>query len=136
MEGFMNKRRTSNFCLVMTALFSVLLMLAAASFAGQEKKLDPKLLAELVGNYEFNIQGQTGVFIFTSEEGNLRGAPAGDPQSELEPVEGEEMTFVGHSPDGAEFQFKFLRDEQGNIAKCIVSIPAMGLVADMFKIEK
>lgn len=132
----MNKRRKSCFYLTITAFFSVLLMLAAASFAGQEEKVDPKLLAELVGDYEFNIQGQKGVFIFTSEEGNLRGAPAGDTQSVLEPVEGEEMTFLGHSPDGAEFHFKFMRDEQGNIAKCIVSIPAMGLVADMFKMKK
>jgi hypothetical protein len=64
------------------------------------------------------------------------GAPAGEKPSVLEPVEGKEMTFVGHSSDGTELLFKFVRDEEGKVAKCILSIPAMGLVADMFKMEK
>lgn len=132
----MKEMRKTRFYRMITALCSVLFMFAAISFSGQEKQVDPKLLSELVGDYEFEIQGQKGVFIFTLEEGNLRGAPAGEPQIGLEPVEGEEMTFVGTNPDGAEFHFKFMRDEQGNIAKCIVSVPAMGLVADMFKIKK
>jgi len=54
----------------------------------------------------------------------------------LEPVEGKDMTFVGYSPDGTEHLFKFMRDEEGKVAKCILSIPAMGLVVDMFKMEK
>ena len=108
----------------------------AVSSAQEEKKVDPKLLDEIIGGYEFKIQGQAGVFVFVAEEGKLMGAPAGIKPAVLEPVEGEEMTFVGYNPDGTENFFKFLRDEEGNVAKCILSVPAMGLVADMFKIEK
>ncbi len=132
----MKKGRTYFLYRTMTVLFFVSLIIGSASSAGQEEKIDPKLLTELVGNYELEIQGQKGVFIFTSEKGNLKGAPAGESQSVLEPVEGEEMTFVGQSPDGAEYRFKFLRDEEGNIAKCILSVPTMGLVVDMFKLKK
>lgn len=98
--------------------------------------MDPKILDELVGGYEVKIQGQSGIFVFIAEEGKLKGAPAGDKPTVLEPVEGEGLTFVGYAPDGAEQFFKFLRDDEGNVAKCILSIPALGLVADMFKIKK
>ncbi len=117
-------------------MFFILCMMNTASFAGQEKKLELRLLDELVGGYEFKIQGQPGVFVFIEEEGKLKGAPAGDEPLLLELVEGEEMTFVGHPTDGTEQFFKFLRDEEGKVAKCILSIPAMGLVVDMFKLEK
>jgi hypothetical protein len=107
-----------------------------ASFAQQKKEVDPELLDELVGPYELKIQGQAGAYIFIEEEGKLKGAPAGEEPSELEPVEGEDMTFLGHTPDGTEQFFKFLRSEQGKVAKCILSIPSAGLVIEMFKIEE
>jgi hypothetical protein len=106
------------------------------SFARQENKVDPKLLDELVGPYKVEIQGQTGAFIFIKKEGKLEGAPAGEEPSELFPKEGEEMTFVGHTPDGTEQFFKFLRNEEGKVTKCILSIPAAGLVVEMFRIEE
>ena len=98
--------------------------------------MDPKLLDELIGPYKVEIQGQTGAFIFIEEDGHLKGAPAGEEPSVLELMEGEDMTFVGHSPDGTEHLFKFLRNEEGKVTKCILSIPAMGLVVDMFRIEE
>jgi len=121
---------------VMTCMFFILCVMSAVFFAQQENKVDPELLDELVGGYEFEIQGQKGVFAFITEEGKLMGAPAGENPSVLELVEGKEMTFVGYSPDGTEHFFKFLRNEEGEVAKCVLSIPAMGLVADMFKVKK
>jgi hypothetical protein len=132
----MTQRSTNFLSGFMTCLFFLLFIINATSFAKQENAVDPKLLEELVGNYEFNIQGQTGVFIFSAEDGNLMGAPAGESHSLLKPVEGEEMTFIGHSPDGTELHFKFVRDEEGKVAKCVISIPVMGLVADMFKMKE
>lgn len=110
----------------------------AVSFAQekkQEKKVDAKLLAEIAGNYEFEYQGQVMVFVFSVEDGKLMGAPEGEAQEVIEPVEGEEMTFVGISPDGAEYQFKFARDDEGKITKCTVSVPAMGLEIEGVKIK-
>jgi hypothetical protein len=121
---------------VLAFLLFILCMMNATSVAQQEKKLDTKLLDELVGGYAFKIQGKPGVFVFIAEEGKLKGAPAGDEPLVLGLVEGEKMTFVGHTPDGTKQLFKFLRDEEGKVAKCILSIPAMGLVVDMFKLEK
>ncbi|UCE42849.1 MAG: hypothetical protein JSV17_07845 [Candidatus Aminicenantes bacterium] len=135
-KGKYSSKNKYSFVGVMMCLLFILCVMDTASFTRQESKLDPKLLDELVGGYEFKIQGQTGAFVFIAEEGKLMGAPAGEHPSVLEPVKGEAMSFVGYSPDGTKHFFKFLRDEEGKVAKCILSIPAMGLVADMFKIEE
>ena len=131
----MRKGKYSVIGVMMCSLF-FLCMWSTAGFAQQENKVNPKLLDELTGAYEFKIQGQTGVYIFIKEEGKLKGAPAGEEPSMLELVEGEDMTFVGHTPDGAEQFFKFMRNDEGKIAKCILSIPDAGLVVDMFKLER
>ena len=134
---FMTKKYKNYLTGVVTCTSLVLLLTYAISFASQESEVDPKLLEELAGNYEIEIQGQKGVFAFIAEEGKLIGGfPAGEPLAELEPVEVEELTFIGRSRDGTEHHFKFLRDEEGNIAKCIMSIPAVGLVVDMIKMKK
>ena len=102
----------------------------------QEKKVDAKLLAEIAGNYEFEYQGQVIVFVFSVEDGKLIAAPEGEVQEVIEPAEGEEMTFVGISPDGEEYQFKFARDDEGKITKCTASVPAMGLELEGVKIKE
>jgi hypothetical protein len=135
-EGIMRRIEKKSLIGVMVCSFFILFVMNTASFAQQENKVDPKLLDELIGGYTLKIQGQTGVFVFIAEEGELKGAPAGEEPSKLELVEGEDMIFKGHSSDGAEQLFKFLRNEEGKIAKCILSIPAAGLVVDMFKMEK
>jgi hypothetical protein len=104
-------------------------------FALQENKVDPKLLDELVGAYEFKIQEQPGAYIFIQEEGILKGAPAGEEPTELAPVEGEDLTFMGYSEDGAKQLFRFLRNDTGKVVRCIFSIPDMGLLVEMFKLE-
>ena len=108
----------------------MLLVLNVSSVA-QEKKQEEdkaaKLLAEISGSYEFEFEGQFIVFVFSVEEGKLMAAPEGETQEALEPVEGEEMSFVGYSPTGDEYQIKFERDDEGKIARCIISVPAMGI---------
>jgi hypothetical protein len=116
--------------------FFVLFVMITPYYAQQEIKADTELLDELIGAYELKIQGQTGAFIFIEEEGKLKGAPAGEEPSLLELMEGQEMTFIGYLPDGTEQLFRFLRNEEGKVTKCLLSIPASGLVVDMFKVEK
>jgi len=130
--------KKGNFTLIVVILcaFFILCTISTASFTPQENKVDPELLDELIGPYKVEIQGQTGAFIFIKEEGKLKGAPAGEEPSVLELMEGEDMTFVGRSPEGTEHLFKFLRNEEGKVKKCILSIPAMGLIVDMFRIEE
>jgi len=121
---------------VIASLCLFFFVMSGQSSVSQEKTVDAGLLDELAGGYRVEIQGQKGIFVFMAEKGQLKGAPAGEKPSLLEPVEGEELTFVGHLPDGTEQRFKFLRNEEGKIAKCVLSIPAAGLVVDMFKLEK
>lgn len=116
----------------------MLLVLNVSSLA-QEKKQEEekgaKLLAEIAGNYEFEFQGQFIVFVFSAEDGKLMAAPEGEVQEALEPVEGEEMSFVGYAPTGDEYRFTFARDDEGKITRCIVSVPAMGIEIEGVRID-
>ena len=118
---------------------SCMLLVLNVSSLAQEKKQEEgkgaKVLAEIAGNYEFEYQGQFVVFVFSVEEEKLMGAPEGEVQEELEPVQGEELTFVGYAPDGREFRFVFIKDEDGKIAKCKLSVPAMGIEVEGTKIK-
>jgi hypothetical protein len=120
---------------VLTCLAFLLSVLGGMSFA-QEKKIDTeKLYGEIAGSYEFEFEGQYIVFEFTVEDGNLMGAPEGEVPDVLQPIEDTDMTFVGFSPDGAEYQFKFTRDDDGKITKCTVIVPAMGLEVEGARIK-
>lgn len=116
----------------------MLLVLNVSSLAQerkQEKQDDAKILAEIEGRYEFDFEGEFVVFVFSVEDGKLMGAPEEEVQEELEPVVGEEMTFVGYSPDGSEFRFVFKRDSEGKITKCKAIVPAMGIEIEGTKIK-
>jgi hypothetical protein len=119
---------------ISTCFLFVLLVFGAASYA-QKKTADVSILEEIAGKYEFTYGGQTQVFVFSVKEGQLMGAPEGETQETLEPVEGGEMTFIGHPPDGGEIQFEFMRDEEGKITKCLASVPAMGIEAEGVRIK-
>jgi hypothetical protein len=116
----------------------MLLVLNVSSLAQEKKqgeKVNAKLLAEIAGNYEFEFEGEYIVFIFSVEDGKLICAPEGEVQEEIEPVEGEKMTFVGYAPDGREFRFAFEKDDKGKISKCTVNVPAMGIEVEGVKIK-
>ena len=116
----------------------MLIVLNVSSLA-QEKKQEEdkgaKLLDEIAGNYEFEFQGQFIAFVFSVEDGKLMAAPEGEVQEALEPVEGEEMSFIGYAPTGDEYRFTFARDDEGKITRCTVSIPAMGIEIEGVRID-
>ena len=116
----------------------MLLVLNVSSLAQekkQEEEKSAKVLAEIAGNYEFEFQGQFIVFMFSVEDGKLMAAPEGEVQEALEPVDGEEMSFVGYAPTGDEYRFTFARDDEGKITRCIVSVPAMGIEIEGVRID-
>ena len=119
---------------LVTGFMFMQLVIIPVSF-GQVKKADPKLLDEIEGNYEFEFQGEVMVFVFSVEDGNMMGAPEGEAPEVMELMEGEEMKFIGFSPDGSEYQFAFARDEEGKITKCTVSVPAMGIDVEGIRIK-
>ncbi len=119
----------------LTCLVFLLSVLGPMSFA-QEKKVDTeKLYAEIAGNYEFEYQGEYIVFVITVEDGGLMVAPEGEVPDNLTPIEDKDMEFVAYSPEGEEYQFKFVRDEDGKITKCTVSVPAAGIEVEGTKIK-
>jgi len=116
----------------------MLLVLNVSSLAQekeQEEDKGAKLLTEIAGRYEFEFEGQFIVFVFSVEDGKLMAAPEGEVQEELEPVEGEELTFMGYAPDGTEFSFVFKKNEDGKITTCKVSVPAMGIEVEGVRID-
>lgn len=88
-----------------------------------------KLYTEIAGNYEFEVEGQILVIIFSVEDGILYGDTEGDPgpPSEIEPVEGKELEFTATGADGNLYEITFSRDEEGKITKCLLSVMGMEL---------
>ena len=69
-----------------TVLLCLGLVLSAAALVPgsiQDQKVDPKVLEQIAGNYEFEYQGQFMVFAFTVEDGKLMGAPENEDAERL-----------------------------------------------------
>ncbi|MFA9454755.1 MAG: hypothetical protein ACERK6_12670 [Candidatus Aminicenantaceae bacterium] len=123
---------------VAVGLMGLSMVLSAAALDPsiiQDKKIDPQLLDQIAGNYEFEYQGQFMVFVFTVEDGNLMGAPENETPDTLEPMVDKETTFLGYSPDGAEYQFAFKKDADGKYTICVVNIPDMGMEVEGVRIK-
>ena len=120
---------------ILTCLAFLLSIFGGMSFA-QEKQVDAeKLYKEIEGDYAFEYEGQTMVFVVSVEDGKLMVAPEGEVPDVLQPVEDSEMSFIAYSPDGTEYQFKFARDNEGKITKCTVAVPAAGIEVEGVRIK-
>ena len=119
---------------ILTCIAFLLSIFGGMSFA-QEKMGTEKLYAEIAGDYAFEYEGQTMVFVVSMEDGKLLVAPEGEVPDVLQPIEDTEMSFIAYSPDGTEYQFKFTRDDEGKITKCTVSVPAMGIEVEGERIK-
>lgn len=123
---------------VAAGLMCLGMVLSTAAFdlnTPQGKKVDPEVLEQIAGDYEFEYQGQFMVFVFTVEDGNLMGAPENETPDTLEPMADKETTFLGYSPEGAEYQFAFKKDADGKYTICVVNIPAMGIEVEGFRVK-
>jgi hypothetical protein len=109
---------------------------AAPQAAAKDKPVDmKKLIAEIIGDYEFSAEGQTLFVQFTEADGKLFGAPPGETPEEIHPVEGKPLCFdVTVSTNGQYYVLQFVRNDQGVIDKCVMSV--MGVVVEGFKIKK
>ena len=94
-----------------------------------------KLYAEIAGDYEFMVEGQTDVLIFFVKDGVLMGKSDDDDEEvPLEPVEGKELSFEATNSEGQFYELTFSRDESGKITKCLVV--TMGFEVEGTKIKK
>ena len=115
-----------------TAILTLALFVLGASLFAYVQDAEKKY-AHLVGDYEFDMQGQVQVVKFWVEEGKLWGAPEGETPEELEPVEGEDLKFEINTTDGQFMELEFVKDDSGKVTKCIVMM--MGMEMEGIKIK-
>jgi hypothetical protein len=108
----------------------------ATQAAPQAKPVDmKKLIAEIVGDYSFELQGQALMVQFTEADGKLFGAPPGETPEEIKPVEGKPLGFdVTVSTNGEYYELQFVRNDKGVIDKCVMTV--QGMVIEGAKIIK
>ena len=109
---------------------------AATQTAAQAKPEDmKKLVAEIVGDYEFSAEGQTLLVQFTNVDGKLFGAPPGETPEELSPVAGKPLCFdITLATNGEYYVLQFVRNDKGVIDKC--SMTVQGMTIDGVRIVK
>jgi len=95
-----------------------------------------KKYAPILGDYEFDMEGQIMLVSFWVESGALWGGPEGQGAEVLDPVEGEDLKFEINASDGQYMEVEFIKDDAGKIAKCMVLALAMGMEMEGIKIIK
>jgi hypothetical protein len=126
------KKVARSFRKTITILTLTLFVLTASLIAFYQDDAEKKY-APLIGDYEFDMQGQIMIVSFWVEEGQLWGAPEGETPEELEPVEGEDLKFEINTADGQFMELEFVKDESGKVTKCIVL--TMGMELEGLKIK-
>ena len=119
---------------IISSLTLVFFICNGVSFA-QKKTDTEKLYAEIIGDYEFEAEGQVIVITFFVKDGVLKGRDNDyDEGTPLEAVEGKELTFEATSEEGQFFEITFSRDENGKITKCL--LVTMGMEYEGVKTKK
>lgn len=126
------KRSTQKSLLIFFCLSLALFGFNVSSFA-QDKA---KLYEEIVGDYEYEYEGQVIIITYSVEDGVLYATQEGDPgpPSMLDPVEGKELEFETTGDDGNLYIISFSRDEEGKITKSILA--TMNIEVEGVKIKR
>jgi hypothetical protein len=124
-------RRVYSVGLVVALIVAVGGLAVAAQESDEALK---KKYAPLLGEYEFDVDGQIMLVSFWVESGGLWGGPEGQEAAELTPVEGNDLKFEINTPDGQYMELEFKKDESGAVVKCTVLM--MGMEMEGVKIKK
>ena len=109
-----------SFLRTLACIVMMVLVVNFTSFPQGSKTDLEKLYADIVGDYNFSVNGMELVFSFYVEDGKLMGAPQGQDPAELKPVEGEKLKFIVITPNG-ESALTFVKDEKSKTITCKVS---------------
>jgi len=128
--------KKTTFKTAMALLALACLAALAVPAAAQDKPVDmKKLIAEIVGDYDFSFQGESMIIQFTERDGKLFAAPVGETPEEIKPVEGKSLFFdITVAANGQYYEMQFVRNDKGVIDKCIMSV--MGQTVEGMKITK
>jgi hypothetical protein len=108
-----------------TALLAIVCLAALAGpSVAQDKPVNmKKLIAEIIGDYDFSFQGNSMIIQFTEQDGKLFGAPVGEAPEEIKPVEGRPLCFdITVAASGQYFVLEFVRNDKGAIDKCVMTV--------------
>ncbi len=123
---------------LMTALLALACLAAplAAQAAAQNKPVDmKKLVAEIIGDWDFSFQGESMIIQFSDQDGKLFAAPVGETPEEIKPVENKPLCFdITVAANGQYYEMQFVRNDKGVIDKCIMNV--MGMTVEGTKIIK
>jgi TolA-binding protein len=133
------KRNLSLFltaALMLVCLASLATAQVAAQAPAQNKPVDmKKLVAEIVGDYDFSFQGQSMLIQFTESDGKVLAAPVGETPEQINPVEGKSLCFdITRANGGQYYELQFVRNDKGVIDKCILN--GMGVTIEGTKVIK
>jgi hypothetical protein len=120
-----------------TALLALVCLAAiAAPAVAQDKPVDmKKLIAEIIGDYEFSYQGESMLIQFTEKEGKLFGAPVGEMPEEIKPIAEKPLCFdITVAGNGQYYELQFVRNDKGVIDKCVMN--TMGMTIEGMRIIK
>jgi hypothetical protein len=116
----MKKNLNPRVIFIFSILTLVLFICNTTSFALKITDTE-KLYAEIAGDYEFEVEGETSIITFFVKDGVLMGRDSeSDPGTLLEQIEGKELEFKAISDEGQLFEITFSRDDSGKIAKCLL----------------
>lgn len=127
----MNKTCHTGIWIGLVFLCGVLLFANGAT-AGQQTDT-AKLYAEIAGDYEFIMEMDAMTISFWVEDGKLMGGPPGETPEEIIPVEGDDLKFTVTIPSGEEYTLTFIRDDAGNITRCLMETSMGEIQGDKIK---
>jgi len=110
-----------------TITLLALLAFGGVAAAAQSKPQDnKKLYAEIAGDWDFNIQGQSMIIQFSEKDGKLFAAPVGETPEEVIPVPDKPLNFtVTVAANGQFFEMVFSRNEKKVIDTCNLTSQGM-----------
>jgi hypothetical protein len=120
-----------------TALLAIVCLAAlAVPSVAQDKPVNmKKLIAEIIGDYDFSFQGNSMIIQFSDQDGKLFAAPVGETPEEIKPVEGKPLCFdITVAANGQYYELQFVRKDKGAIDKCVMTV--MGQTIEGMKIIK
>ncbi len=127
----MNKKTlTGGFALAAVAALLACVFAAAAWGQQANPQAKPadvkKLLQEIAGDYDFDLQGQPMTVTFFEKDGVLYGAPPGETPEAIQPSVDSPLKFTV-APNGNFMELEFFRNEKKVIDKCVIKTQGMEL---------
>lgn len=114
------------------AAAAILLVFCAAGVSAQNPPAEK--YAALVGDFEFDFEGQVMLISFWEEDGSLMAAPEGEEAEEILPMEGETLKFdITVAANGQYYEIEFVKDEEGEINTCIMRVMGMEIEGKRIK---